>query len=173
MLVAFVGMLSFAVERTVLDESGVERIATDLIQDDAIREQVALIAVEQLYANVDVEQVIAERLPEAQRGLAPTLAGLSRQAADQGAERILERPRAQAAWVEVVTATHRQLVLLLEDEGELIRTEGGKVVLDLGRSSSSSGTRSPSSDVPPSACPHRRDGSRSSTRTSSTPRRRR
>ena len=85
-LVAFVGMLSFAVERTVLDESGVERIATDLIQDDAIREQVALIAVEQLYANVDVEQVIAERLPEAQRGLAPTLAGLSRQAADQGAE---------------------------------------------------------------------------------------
>ena len=130
-LVAFVGMLSFAVERTVLDESGVERIATDLIQDDAIREQVALIAVEQLYANVDVEQVIAERLPEAQRALAPTLAGLSRQAADQGAERILERPRAQAAWVEVVTRTHRQLVLLLEDEGELIRTEGGEVVLDL------------------------------------------
>ena len=33
-LVAFVGMLSFAVERTVLDESGVERIATDLIQDE-------------------------------------------------------------------------------------------------------------------------------------------
>ena len=130
-LVAFVGMLSFAVERTVLDDSGVERIATELIQDDAIREQVALIAVEQLYANVDVEQAIAERLPEAQRGLAPTLAGLSRQAADQGAERILERPRAQAAWVEVVTRTHRQLVLLLEDEGELIRTEGGEVVLDL------------------------------------------
>ena len=41
-LVAFIGMLSFAVERTVLDESGVDRIATDLIQDDAIREQVAL-----------------------------------------------------------------------------------------------------------------------------------
>ena len=76
-----------AATATVLDESGVERIATDLIEDDAIREQVALIAVEQLYANVDVEQVIAERLPAAQRGLAPTLAGLSRQAADQGAER--------------------------------------------------------------------------------------
>jgi hypothetical protein len=60
-LVAFVGMLAFAVERTLLDESGVERIAMDLIQDDAIREQVALIAVEQLYANVDVEQVIAAK----------------------------------------------------------------------------------------------------------------
>jgi hypothetical protein len=130
-LVAFVGMLSFSIERTVLDESGVERIATDLIQDNAIRQQVALIAVEQLYANVDVEQAIAERLPEAQRGLAPILAGLSRPAADQGAETFLERPRAQAAWVEIVTRTHRQLVLLLEDEGELIRTEGGEVVLDL------------------------------------------
>ena len=87
-LVAFVGMLSYAVERTVLDESGVKRIATAMIQDDAIREQVALAAVEQLYANVDVEQAIAERLPPAQRGLAPALAGLSRQAADQGAEKI-------------------------------------------------------------------------------------
>ena len=130
-LVAFVGMLSYAVERTVLDESGVERIATEMIQDDAIREQVALAAVEQLYANVDVEQAIADRLPPAQRGLAPALAGLSRQAADQGAERILQRPRAQAAWVQIVTRTHRQLVKLLEDEGTLIRTEGGEVVLDL------------------------------------------
>lgn len=130
-LVAFVGMLSYAVERTVLDESGVKRIATAMIQDDAIREQVALAAVEQLYANVDVEQAIAERLPPAQRGLAPALAGLSRQAADQGAEKILQRPRAQAAWVEIVTRTQRQLVKLLEDKGELIRTEGGEVVLDL------------------------------------------
>ena len=130
-LVAFVGMLSFAVERTVLDEGGVERIATDLIRDDAIRQQGALAAVEQLYANVDVEQAIAQRLPEAQRGLAPTLAGLSRQAADEGAKRILQRPRAHDPSVEVVTTTDRQLVLLLEDEGKLIRTEGGKVVLDL------------------------------------------
>ena len=79
-------MLAFTLERTVLDESGIERIATDLIQDDDIREQVALTAVEQLYANVDVEARIAARLPEAQQALAPTLASLSRQAADQGAE---------------------------------------------------------------------------------------
>jgi hypothetical protein len=38
-LVAFVGMLSYAVERTVLDESGVKRIATEMIRDDAIRER--------------------------------------------------------------------------------------------------------------------------------------
>ncbi len=95
LLIGFVSMLAFTIERTVLDESGINRIATDLIQDDAIREQVGLTAVEQLYANVDVEQRIAARLPEAQRGLAPTLTALSRQAADQAAARLLERPRVQ------------------------------------------------------------------------------
>ena len=131
LLLGFVSMLAFTLERTVLDESGIERIATDLIQDDAIREQVALTAVEQLYANVDVEQRIAARLPEAQRALAPTLASLSRQAADQAADRLLERPRVQAAWVEVATRTHEQLLALLEDEGRFVRTGDGKVYLDL------------------------------------------
>ena len=101
LLIGFVSMLAFTLERTVLEESGIERIATDLIQDDDIREQVALTAVEQLYANVDVEARIAARLPEAQQALAPTLTALSRQAADQAADRLLERPRVQAAWVEV------------------------------------------------------------------------
>jgi hypothetical protein len=131
LLLGFVSMLAFTLERTVLDESGIERIATDLIQDDAIREQVALTAVEQLYANVDVEERIAARLPEAQQALAPTLASLSRQAADQAADRLLERPRVQAAWVEVATRTHEQLLELIEDEGQFVRTGDGKVYLDL------------------------------------------
>ena len=131
LLIGFVSMLAFTLERTILDESGIERIATDLIQDDDIREQVALTAVEQLYANVDVEQRIAARLPEAQQALAPTLASLSRQAADQAADRLLERPRVQAAWVEVATRTHEQLLALLEDEGRFVRTGDGKIYLDL------------------------------------------
>jgi hypothetical protein len=131
LLIGFVSMLAFTLERTVLDESGIERIATDLIQDDEIREQVGLTAVEQLYANVDVEQRIAARLPEGQRALAPTLAALSRQAADQAADRLLERPRVQAAWVAVATRTHEQLLDLIEDEGQFVRTGDGKIYLDL------------------------------------------
>lgn len=131
LLLGFVSMLAFTVERTVLDEGGIEQIAADLIRDDDIREQVGLTVVEQLYANVDVEQRLAARLPEAQRGLAPTLTALSRQAADQAAARLLERPRVQAAWVAVAGQTREQLVKLLEDEGEFVRTDGGTVVLDL------------------------------------------
>ena len=43
----------------------------------------------------------------------------------------LERPRVQTAWVEVTTATQRQLVRLLDDKNQFVQTDGGKVVLDL------------------------------------------
>jgi hypothetical protein len=130
-LLALVGMLAFYVAHTALDADGFEAVSRNMIEDDAIRTQVANTAVEQLYANVDVEAAIAERLPPAQKGLAPVLAGLSRSGADQAAIAAFERPRVQAAWVEVTTATQRQLVRLLDDKNEFVQTDGGKVVLDL------------------------------------------
>jgi hypothetical protein len=130
-LLALVGMLAFYVAHTALDEAGFETVSRNMIENDAIRAQVANTAVDQLYANVDVEAAIAERLPPAQKGLAPVLAGLSRSGADQAAVAALERPRVQTAWVEVTTATQRQLVRLLDDKNEFVQTDGGKVVLDL------------------------------------------
>jgi hypothetical protein len=130
-LLALVGMLAFYVAHTALDEAGFKTISENMIQSDAIRTQVANTAVDQLYANVDVEAAIAERLPPAQKGLAPVLAGLSRSGADQAAVAALERPRVQTAWVELTTRTQRQLVRLLDDKNQFIQTDGGKVVLDL------------------------------------------
>jgi hypothetical protein len=130
-LLALVGMLAFYVAHTALDEAGFETISRNMIENDAIRTQVANTAVDQLYANVDVEAAIAERLPPNQKGLAPVLAGLSRSGADQAAVAALERPRVQTAWVEVTTATQRQLVRLLDDKNQFVETDGGKVVLDL------------------------------------------
>ena len=130
-LLALVGMLAFYVEHTALDEAGFETISRNMIENEAIRTQVANTAVDQLYANVDVEAAIAERLPPDQKGLAPVLAGISRSGADQAAVAALERPRVQTAWVEVTTRTQRQLVRLLDDKNQFIQTEGGAVVLDL------------------------------------------
>jgi hypothetical protein len=130
-LFAFVGMLAFFVAHTVLEESGFRAISRQMIESDAIRTQVANKAVDSLYANVDVEAAIAARLPEAQKGLAPVLAGLSRSGADRAALTALERPRVQAAWVATTTATQRQLVRLLDDKSKFVETDGGKVVLDL------------------------------------------
>jgi hypothetical protein len=130
-LLALVGMLAFYVENTALDEDGFETISRTMIENDEIRTQVASSAVERIFANADVEAAIAERLPPAQQGLAPVLAGLARSGADRAAEAALERPRVQTIWVETTTATQRQLVELLDDDAEFIQTEGGTVVLDL------------------------------------------
>ncbi len=130
-LLALVGMLAFYVAHTALDAAGFETVSRNMIENDAIRTQVANTAVDQLYANVDIEAAIAERLPPAQKGFAPVLAGLLRSGADQAAVAALERPRVQTTWVEVTTATQRQLVRLLDDKNEFVQTDGGKVVLDL------------------------------------------
>ena len=129
-LLALVGMLAYYVAHTALDEAGFEAVSRNMIENDEIRTQVANTAVDSLYANVDVEAAIAERLPEAQKGLAPVLAGLSRSGADRAAVTALERPRVQKVWVETTTATQRQLVRLLDDKTRF-QTEGGRVVLDL------------------------------------------
>jgi hypothetical protein len=130
-LFALVGALAFYVEYTALDEDGFEAISREMIENDEIRTQVANTAVDQLFANVDVEAAIADRLPPNQQGLAPVLAGLARSGADRAAATVLERPRVQTVWVETTTATQRQLVRLLDDDTQFIQTEGGTVVLDL------------------------------------------
>lgn len=130
-LLALVGMLAFYVEHTALDEQGFETISREMIENDEIRTQVAAKSVDTLFENVDVEAAIAERLPPAQQGLAPVLAGLARSGADRAADAALERPRVQTVWVETTTATQRQFVRLLDDDTTFIQTEGGAVVLDL------------------------------------------
>ena len=130
-LLALVGMVAFYVEHTVLDEDGFETISRNMIENDEIRTQVAAKSVDTLFENVDVEAAIAERLPPAQQGLAPVLAGLARSGADRAADAALERPRVQTVWVETTTRTQRQLVRLLDDDTTFIQTEGGAVVLDL------------------------------------------
>ena len=130
-LLALVGMVAFYVKHTALDEDGFETITRNMIENDQIRTQVAAKSVETLFGNVDVEAAIAERLPPAQKGLAPVLAGLARSGADRAADAVLERPRVQTVWVEVTTRAQRQFVRLLDDDTTLIQTEGGAVVLDL------------------------------------------
>ena len=133
-VLALVGMLAFYVAHTALDEAGFETVSRNMIENDAIRTQVAHSAVDGLYANVDVEAAIAERLPPAQKGLAPVLAGLSRSGADRAAVAALERPRVQNAWVTTTTATQRQLVRLLDDKTKFVQTEGGRSCSTFARS---------------------------------------
>ena len=118
-----------ATRRSTTKRSG--NTSEELIADPVIRDQIATTLVEQLYGNVDVEAELEQRLPPDQQGLAGPLAAATRELGDRAAHRLLERPRAQELWVNLVTRAHRQLIDVLEDDTGAISTEGGVVVLDL------------------------------------------
>jgi hypothetical protein len=114
-----------------LDTDSVDETAELMIADPEIRDQMATTLVESIYANVDVAAALEERLPEAQQGFAPVVAGAMRELSDRAAQRLLERPRAQALWVRSIAVTHEQLLRLLDDDLTAVQTEGGYLVLNL------------------------------------------
>jgi hypothetical protein len=130
-ILAIVSLLAAYVRFQGLDTATVEDTAGELIADEDIRNQIAASLVDELFANVDIEQVLQERLPADQQGLSAPIAGAFRLAAEPAAQRLLARPEAQALWVRTVTTAHRNLLRVLEDELGPLQTEGGNVILDL------------------------------------------
>ena len=78
-----------------------------------------------------MQAALEQRLPEDQAYLAGPLAAGATQVADRAAERLLERPRIQALWIESLVIAQRQLERVLDDDLTAVQTEGGYVVLNL------------------------------------------
>jgi len=130
-LFVFLSLLAAYIRFQGLDTETVSNTAGELIQDEAVREQVAASLVDALYTNVDVQKELEQRLPPQTKALAgPAAAGL-RAFSDRAAVQLLERPRVQALWVNSVTQAHRQLLKVLDDDVRGVSTENGAVVLDL------------------------------------------
>ena len=87
--------------------------------------------VDKLYANVDVGAALEQQLPEDQKGLSGLIASGLREFSDRAAQRLLESPRAQEAWVDTIAFSHQQLLNVLEDDVRGTTTENGAVFLDL------------------------------------------
>ena len=119
------------VERQALDNDEVEETARQLVESEAIQDQLAATMTEQLFANVDVQAALEERLPPAQQGLAGPLAGALRPVSERLALRILQGPRFQDLWVAAVSASQEQVVRVLDDKARFLETEGGVVSIDL------------------------------------------
>ncbi len=130
-LIAALSLLAGFIRYQALDNETFSDSAAELIADPTIRDQIALTLVEALYANVDVQAALEERLPTDQQGLAGPIAAVARELADRAAIRVLERPRAQELWVRSLSTTHEQLLRVLDDDLTHVQTEGGFVVLNL------------------------------------------
>jgi hypothetical protein len=130
-IIAVLAVIAGYVRYQALDTPTVEETATALIEDDDVREEVGFRVVDELFTRVDMQALLAERLPEDQQGLAPVLSGALRELADRSVRRLLDDPRVQDLWVQSVVTAQEQLVAILDDDVTALSTEGGFVVLDV------------------------------------------
>jgi uncharacterized membrane protein YqjE len=118
-------------ERQVLNTDEWVETSSELLEDEEIQAALNAYLVEELFANVDVQAELEQRLPPPAQPLAGPLAGALRQFAGEVAGRALAAPRVQAAWAEANRAAHQSLINLVEGDGRLAEAAGGAVTLDL------------------------------------------
>jgi hypothetical protein len=130
-LVAVLAVFAIWANRQLLNTDNWTNTSTELLQNSAIREQISIDLVDQLYANVPVEENIAAVLPPKAAPLAPPLAGQLKTLAVRGVDELLQRPRAQKLWEEANRRAHRRFLQIVEDKGTIVSTGNGEVTLDL------------------------------------------
>ena len=124
---------SFAVwiNRVALNTGVFTDTSSSLLDNDQIRQAVANRAVDELFANVDVQAEVQAQLPSDYKGLSgPAAAGL-RQASYQIVDRALEQPAFQDLFRVAVEESHTTLVQVLEGGGDRVSTNEGEVTLNL------------------------------------------
>jgi hypothetical protein len=120
------------VQRALLDTDQVTDTTREIVADDDVEEQLSIFAVDQLYATVDVQGEIEERLPPPAQPLAAPVGAAVRQLATDVAERALASPQVQDLVSDSVERAHARFVSLIRDEGEYVSTTGGEVTLEYG-----------------------------------------
>ncbi len=124
--------LSVWVKRQALETDNWVEASTQLLQNDEVREAVAVELVDALFSATDVEAQLQEALPSELEALAGPAAGLVYSAALTAAEELLQLPATQALWEEANRRAHERLVAILEgDEDGAVQAGDEGVVLDL------------------------------------------
>lgn len=135
-LAVILGVLSvFSVwaRQQLLNTDQWTKTSSELLENQAIRDQLSTYLTDELYANVDVTAELQQRLPEELAPLAPAAAAGLRQLVDRAADDALANPTVQGVWEDANRVAHEQFVKVIEGGGPNVSTEGGVVTLDLQR----------------------------------------
>jgi hypothetical protein len=130
-VLAFLAIFALWANRQLLDTENWTDTSSELLENEAIRGQVSIFLVDQLYANVDVQARLEQALPPRAQPLAGPAAGGLKDLAVRAAGALLARPRPQALWEEANRRAHGRFLDVIEGGGEVVSTEGGDVTLDL------------------------------------------
>jgi hypothetical protein len=123
-------------KRQLLNDQAWANSSTQLLANDEVRGAIAQKLSDGLFAQIDVEAQLRERLPPRSQGAAPALAAaLQNTVGPAAADRLLQRPRVQTLWQNANKRAHAAVVRVLEgkDLGKNgnISTANGMVTLDL------------------------------------------
>ena len=120
------------VQRSVLDTNQVVNSTDEILNDQDVQEALSIYLVDQLYANVDVQGQIEEKLPSSAKALSAPIAAAARQLALDVSQKALASPRLQGLVSSAVRVSHERFVRLIEDKNEYVSTTGGDVTLEYG-----------------------------------------
>jgi hypothetical protein len=118
-------------DRVFLDTSTWTDTSAAALQQPAVRNAVAQQLTDQLYANVNVPQVLAQALPPRLKPFAGTIAGAGEPYVERAVAAGLERPRVVQLWTAANRNAHGQLMHILNGGGSTFSTANGAVTLNL------------------------------------------
>ena len=122
-----VGIFATWANRLLFSPDNWSKTSTQLLQDANVRSSTANYLVDQLYTNVNVAGVIKQGLPPQLQGLAGPAAGALRNAAVQGAELALSRPRVQQLWAQANRAADQTFIDVVNGrKGAVGVNQGGR-----------------------------------------------
>jgi hypothetical protein len=130
-VLAIASVFAVWANRQVLDADNWAETSSELLENQAIRTQLADYLVDQTYAQVDVTGEVRAALPPRLDPLAGPAANGLRQLAEKRTERLLDRPRVQLAWEEANRVTAQQFINIAEGDSRAITLSGNAVVLDV------------------------------------------
>jgi hypothetical protein len=130
-LVALLAILAIWLNRQALNTDNWAKTSSELLEQPVIQDRLAVRLTDQLFASVDVEQVVADALPPRAQVLAGPAANALRTQVEKLARRALQRPDVQQLWVDANRAAHAQLMEVLDGGGTTVQTANGEVTLDL------------------------------------------
>jgi hypothetical protein len=131
-VVLLVSMIANWVQTEVLDSNQFANSTEQILENKDVQEQLSIFAVDQLYANVDVQAQIQQRLPPPAQPLAAPVTAATRQLAVNVAETGLASPRVQNLVATAIDGAQQRFVSLIENKGQFVSTQGGVVTLEYG-----------------------------------------
>jgi hypothetical protein len=130
-ILAPLSVIAIWVRNQVLNTDRYVENVKPLATNPAIIDTVSARLTSQLFERVDVEQEAKDALPPRAQFLAAPLAAGLREVVGRVTTAIMESPRFETAWVAANRLAHEQLRKALTNEGRAVKTENGKIVLDL------------------------------------------